>query len=223
MKCYVVRLMVLLPMVLCTVNPVWSVSIPIENASFEMPMVDPNAFPALPVVEGWTEFDVDTLSSSNTGVFANTPEGSEDRMLNADGKQLAFLGSEQGNGLAQDLAATYSVGYAYRLTVGVGVSWRFPPSGVEPADGLELVLYYIDEGESVDIVWRTVGTTGLTSRLLQDVSVDLPVVQSGDLWAGKPIGIAFRAAGLPGGFWDLDNVRLGEFLRIEDSAPMIEE
>jgi len=42
--------------------------------------------------------------------------------------------------------------------------------------------------------------------------VYLPPVQADDPWAGKPIGIAIRAAGEAGGFWDLDGVRLAESL-----------
>ncbi|MHC4485568.1 MAG: hypothetical protein ACYS4T_10200, partial [Planctomycetota bacterium] len=102
--------------------PVRSAWIPIENPSFEAPTIDPNGFPAVPYVDQWTEIDLDTLSSTNTGVFANTPVGSPDHIVNADGSQLAFLGSEQGNALEQDLAATYKVGCDYRLTVAVGVS-----------------------------------------------------------------------------------------------------
>ncbi len=71
--------------------PVWataaevSVSIPIENASFESPTVDPSGFGAWPLMDGWRELDLDAAASSNTGVFANTPLGSPDRMVNADG------------------------------------------------------------------------------------------------------------------------------------------
>ena len=43
---------------------------------------------------------------------------------------------------------------------------------------------------------------------LQDFSVDLAAVQAGDAWVGMNIGIAIRAEGQAGGFWDLDNVRL---------------
>ena len=193
--------------------PVRSASIPIENTSFEAPTVDPNGFPAVPYVDKWTEVDLDTLSSTNTGVFANTPTGSPDHIVNADGSQLAFLGSQSGNALEQDLDATYKVGCDYRLTVAVGVSWRFPPSAESPADTLELVLYYLDGNEPVDIVSQTV-TALPWSQILQDFSVYLPTVSSDDAWAGKNIGVALRSAGLPGGFWDLDNVRLIESLPV---------
>ncbi len=185
------------------------VSIPIENASFEAPVVDPNGFPAVPFVDNWTEIDVDTLTSTNTGVFANTQPGSEDHIVNADGSQLAFLGSQSGNALEQDLAAIYKIGFDYQLTVAVGVSWRFPPSAEAPADTLELVLYYRDVNEPVDIVSQTVTALPWTP-LLQDFLVTLPTVQAGDAWAGKAIGVALRANGMAGGFWDLDHVRLIE-------------
>jgi hypothetical protein len=203
-------------------KPAWSTSILIENASFEAPVVDPNGFPALPFVDQWTEIDLDTLSSSNTGVFGNTPAGNPDHIVNADGNQLAFLGSESGNALEQDLAAKYKSGCDYRLTVAVGVSSQFPPSSIEQVDALEMVLFYRNGNDVVDIVSRTVEATGLSSTQLMDFSLHLPMVQSGNAWAGKSIGVALRAAGMPGGFWDLDNVRLIESLpvsiRIENAS-----
>jgi hypothetical protein len=198
------------------------VSIPIENASFEAPVVDPNGFGALPQVDGWTEIDLDTLSSTNTGVFANTPAGSPDHIVNAHGSQLAFLGSQTGNALEQDLDTTYKIGCDYRLTVGIGVSWRFPPSAEVAADTLELVLYYRDGNEPVDIVSQTVTALPWTP-LLQDFSVSLPTVQPGDAWAGMAIGVALRAAGMPGGFWDLDHVRLAESLPGPELALTVKE
>jgi hypothetical protein len=191
-------------------------SIPIENASFESPLIDPNAFSAWPVADGWIELDMDLLSSSNTGVFANTPVESWDHVDNADGLQLAFLGSESGNAFEQDLSATYTVGCHYRLTVAVGVSSRYPPITEAPFDRVELVLYYYDEIESVDIAAQAVNATNLSAGQLQDFSVYVPSVQSDDAWAEKSIGIAIRAEGLPGGFWILDKVRLAESLPLMD-------
>ena len=192
-----------------------TVSIPLENASFEAPVVDPNGFEALPMIDGWTELDLDMLGSTNTGVFANTVADSPDHVANANGAQLAFLGSELGNGLEQMLSVTYKVGCDYRLTVGVGVSMRFPPSVAEPVDTIELVLYYLDETESVvDIASSVVETTGLSTTLLEDFSVVLPAVGSNEAWAGKSIGVAIRATGMAGGFWTLDHVRLAESMPV---------
>jgi len=187
-------------------------SIAVKNASFEDPLVDPNAFQALPWVDGWLEFDVDQESSLNTGVFANTPADSPGHIGNAHGGQLAFLGSESVNALDQDLGFPYRVGFSYRMTVAVGVSAMFPPAAVEPVDTLELSFYYLDQNEPVDIVTTVVDANGLSSLELQDFSVELAPVHPNDVWAGQPIGIGLRAAGLPGGFWDLDDVRLMETL-----------
>ncbi len=192
--------------------PAKSASIPIENASFEYPVLLPD-FLGWPFIDGWTEIDNAPLGDSvNTGVFPNTEPNSFDHIVNADGSQLAFLGSELGNALEQDLASTYKTGCDYRLTVAVGISGRFPPSGETPVDTIELVLYYRDGNEPVDIAHQTVEATGLSSTQLQDFSVYLPTVHSDDAWAGKTIGVAIRAAGVAGGFWDLDNVRLAESL-----------
>jgi len=204
----VIRLGVLILAGSWTVVPVRSASIPIENASFESPVVDPCGFGAEPNMAQWTQIDLDAQGSTNTGVFINTAPGSPNRMENADGNQLAFLGSEKGNALEQDLAATYKVDCAYRLTMGVGMSQWFPPSGLTPVGTIEVALTYRDGAQSVDIVSQTVEATGLSSTWLQDFWVYLGAVRPGDAWAGKGIGVAIRATGVAGGFWDLDNVRL---------------
>ena len=199
---------------------VWAVAsaeaatIAIANASFESPAVDPDWL-GWPFIDGWTEIDNAPLGDSvNTGVFPNTDPNSYDHVTNADGRQLAFLGSGLGNGLEQDLAATYKTGCDYRLTVGVGVSSRFPPRAETPVDTLSLVLYYLDGNTPVDIASQTVEAVGVSSTQLQDFSLHLPTVNFNDAWAGKSIGVAIRAAGQAGGFWDLDNVRLVESLPI---------
>lgn len=214
MNRYILGPMVLLAVGFGLVSPVGGASIPIENASFEAPAVDPNGFGALPYADGWTELDIDTEGSTNTGVFANTPQGRADHIVNADGSQLAFLGSQEGNGFEQDLNATYQVGRDYRLTLGVAVSALFPPASEAPADAIELVLYYVDEPNSIDIAVHCVTAQGLSSTELKDFSVYLPKIGAGDAWAGKLIGVAIRSAGTAGGFWDLDNVRLEESLPV---------
>jgi uncharacterized protein YlxP (DUF503 family) len=215
MKNYIFYLNIALISCLCAATPVQSASIPIENASFESPAVDTNAFPALPIVDGWTEIDLDILSSANTGVFPNTDPNSPDHIINADGNQLAFLGSQAGNALQQDLAGIYQAGCDYRLTVAVGISNMFPPATEEQFDTIELVLYYRDANDpdqTLDIVSKIVESKGLSSTKLQDFSVYLPTVNPNDAWEGENIGIAIRATGAAGGFWDLDNVRMEEFI-----------
>ena len=195
------------------VTELWPVALTVENSSFESPAIDLslNPFGAWPVIDAWLEMDLDTLGSQNTGVFVNSPADSNDHLVNADGAQLAFLGSEAGNGLAQELVSAYVTGASYRLTVGVGVSSRFPPALGEGADTLELALYYVDGNEPMDIMTSVVDATGLSSTELQDFSLDLVPVDANVAWAGQAIGVAIRATGQAGGFWDLDDVRVTEW------------
>ncbi len=90
-------------------------------------------------------------------------------------------------------------------------------------DTFELVLYYRDANEPVDIVRQAVDATGLSSTQLADVSLYLSTVQTDDGWAGMAIGVALRATGMPGGFWDLDHVRLAESLLSPGPALTIKE
>ena len=189
--------------IFAVILPARSESIPVANHSFESPVVEPNEPYAYPVVSDWIELDNDTDYSTNTGVFLNVTN-----IANTDANQLAFLGGEQGNAFLQDLSVTYQVGRSYRLTVGVCVSAQYPP--FDP-NGLELSFYYRDPNV-VDIASTVTNPpSSFTSIILEDNSVYLPTVQAEDNWAGKTIGIAIRATGSYGGYWDLDNVRVTEF------------
>lgn len=192
-------------------------SVPIANPSFEDPVIDPenNPFLAIPMIPYWIEQDVDTESSSNTGIFLNLPYDPLSYVTNADQNQLVFLSSEQGNAISQDLNAYYTVGKKYRLTIGVCVSQRFPPSS---ENTLALVMYYIDNGVRTDIASTEIPVTGLTATQLTDFSLDLPEVQDADIYANKQIGIAIRSIGPAAGFWDIDNVRLNDFSAFPDFA-----
>jgi hypothetical protein len=154
------HLIVIVLISLCIANPARSESIiPIENASFESPMVDPNISFMLSVVDGWTEIDNDISGSTNTGVLANAIEVDWDYVNNADGNQLAFLGSEQGNALEQGLSATFKAGCDYQLTIGMCVVLE----EVFPTSTVELVLYYQDGNDLVDIVSQTIEPVDLSS------------------------------------------------------------
>lgn len=187
--------------------------IPIENHSFEIPVIDPNENPlmAVPVAPYWIELDLDPEYSANTGTFLNPPPESPagDHIVNADGRQLAFLGSQEGNGFLQTLSATYQAGKWYRLSVDICPSMRYPPKTTEPIDTLTLGFYAGTDPN--DIVTAVVPATELTMNVLKTFQVELPPVQADDPWAGKSIGISIRAMGTPGAYWDLDNVCLTEF------------
>ena len=188
--------------------------IEVANASFEIPVLDPNEFPAVPIAYFWIEDDLDTEGSTNTGVFFNQPPDSPagDHITNVDGNQLAFLNSASGNGFRQEMPDVYEVGRNYRLTVGVCPSTRFPPKTTIPVDTLTLAFTYpaTDPNDS-DIVTAQVQATDITANIMKDFFVSLPAVQATDPWAGQPIGIDLRASGTAGGYWDLDNVRLVEY------------
>lgn len=190
-------------------------SVEITNPSFEIPAIDPctNPFLAIPMVPYWIEQDLDTEYSSNTGIFLNLSSDPLSYITNADGQQLVFLSSQQGNAILQDLNAYYTIGKKYLLTIGVCVSQRFPPS---PENTLALVLYYIDSGVRNDIASTEIPVTGLSATQLIDFSLILPEVQDADFWANKQIGVAIRSVGPAAGFWDIDNVRLNEFCAFPD-------
>ena len=112
-----------------------------------------------------------------------------------------------------DFNATFEVGNAYNLTVGV-----FGKPTLTPGATLELSLYYLD-GQDNRVA---VGSTTITYNAadfptagplsLIDFSVNVPTVQVGDAWAGQHIGIELEST-VPlnlasGGNWDFDNVRL---------------
>ncbi len=186
-------------------------SIPVANHSFESPLV-PVAEPyALPYAPGWIELDNDADYSANTGVFLNVTG-----IANTDANQLAFLGGELGNALLQELLTTYQVGRSYRMTVGICVSAQYPPP--DP-NGLQLAFYYQEPNDPnvMDIVSATtLPPSQFTSDTLEYNSLYLPTVEAGDAWAGKTIGIAIRAMGPMGGYWDLDNVRVTEYLFVPE-------
>ncbi len=219
------RLTPLKCIVLCLVVPVMSMvaadAVPVANHSFETPPIDPvdNPFYAVPFVPNWIEQDTDTdpdYPSKNIGVFLNPPAGSPDgdHILNPDGDQLAFLYSGSGNALLQDLAADYQIGERYRLDVDICPSMRYPPAGVNPDNALILEFYYINNAsERQSIYTIAVPSWDLTQNFLKTYSLALPPVKNTDPWANKTIGIALRAQGDIGGFWDVDNVRVTAFPR----------
>jgi hypothetical protein len=217
------RILKLLPMAilfLCIVS-VHGDSIPIPNHSFEFPVIDPNenVLRAVSFTSLWTEDDIDREPypgpySRGTGTFVNTPPDSNDHITNPDGNQLAFIHSFQGNSIWQYLPQIYQAGKRYRLTVAACLSESaYAP---KPTSPLVLTFHYLgaDSGSaSLDIATYSISPTGLTTTSMEDFSVDLPTVESGDAWAGRHIGIAIRGSGSTGGYWDFDNVRLMEFPR----------
>jgi hypothetical protein len=103
------------------------------------------------------------------------------------------------------------------MTVGV-----FGKPSVAPGSTLQLSLYYLDNLNNM----VTVGSTTVTydpnvfvvptngPLNLIDFTVNVPIVQASDAWAGQHIGIELLSTTplqqSSGGNWDIDNVRLTE-------------
>lgn len=210
-----------MPAVLMTAIFVQASTIPVANHSFEFPVIDPNENPflAIPVAPFWILLDLDDEYGSNTGIFRNTPPDSPygDHIFNADGDQLAFLGSQTGNAFLQDLSASYEAGKGYRMTVEVCPSMRHPPAGADPNNALSLEFYYMNnEPNLVTLCSASVPSTALTQNYLKTFSMTLPLVEADHPCVGQFIGIAIRADGAAGGYWDLDNVRVTEYFRVPE-------
>ena len=154
------------------------VSIPIENASFEAPAIDPNGFPAVPLADKWLE-----TRSRHGGQLQHRrvpqyrPSAARIAWSTPRGANWPFSARRRAMPWNRIWPLVYKIGCSYRLTVAVGVSVRFPPSSIEPVDTLEIVLYYLAEDKPVDIVHQTVEAKGLSSTQLQDFSVYLSAVQ----------------------------------------------
>jgi len=183
-------------------------SLYVANHSFESPVVPPEADPpVLTTVTDWIEVDKDTLYGSNTGVFLNVTD-----INNVDANQLALLGGQLGNAFLQELSAIYQVGKCYRMTIGVCLPEN-PYYRPSDPNALALSFYYGDPLEDPNNyfvnAWQPHADLGIMD--LKDFSVYVPAVKSTDPWAEQPIGIAIRATGPMGGYWDLDNVRVAEY------------
>jgi len=194
--------------------PLMAATVDVPNASFESPSTN-YADPAIgswdkTAQPGW--FDPGTFGYSwnqLSGVFANTAVGQPDHIDNVLGSQAAFLFAVPTAGLTQDLVAPFGIGQSFELTIGlIGGGGNMPVGSI-----LEIGLYYRDTGNNIvmvatnDIAFD--GTQFPNTTHLVDFTVSVPTVQAGDAWAGKPIGLELISlAATPGGYWDLDNVRL---------------
>ena len=114
------------------------------------------------------------------------------------------------NGVVGGLNATYQPGFAYQFTLGV-----FGKSMVEGFSSMQLSLYYRDGANMVTVGTPTTITFSASTFnpggpfTLIDYTVTTPIVQAGDAWAGKNIGIKIESLMGDGtGYWDMDNARL---------------
>jgi hypothetical protein len=209
------------PLIAASALPLQAQPITVPNYSFESPVtayVDINVAswqknPQPDFYSAFSGYGIDWLQTA--GAFTGVP------YINHDGNQAGYilavpqvaLFQDYSTSPTHDFSATYDVGKAYSLTVGVYGSARLFEGST-----LDLSLYYLDgSGNHVTVrstaVTYTAAAFPTTAPLsLVDFSVYVPTVQAGDAWAGQHIGIELESAiplGLTSfGNWDFDNVRL---------------
>jgi hypothetical protein len=217
----------------------------VPNYSFELPNIGTNSPYAAPVFDSWEEAPqpswyvpadfggspwADLMGTFyNLPNFTNAMGTNSTYIYNCDGVQAAFLFvipqvaifqdfdsiGEDTNVAEHAFNATYNVGKAYTLTVGL----MGGGGGMVDGSTFQLSLYYLD-GTNMDTVAETTVTNTAANfpddEHLVDFQVQVPGVHATDPWAGQHIGIQLMATpdfdnpGAWGGFWDADNVRLVE-------------
>ncbi len=209
-------------------------TVAVPNASFEAPLAPRESPYTIPgTAEQWQNISNPGWYNPTdfggwpweylTGIFYNSTN--QAFIDNLDGEQALYLFADPGVGFFQDynslsgtnttpshaFNATFEVGSAYDLTVGVIGGG----GGMNPGATLQLGLYYREALSNLVLVATTTVThsagTFPTNTHLVDFQVHVPTVQAGDPWAGQNIGIQLlstTAFELAGGYWDVDNVRL---------------
>jgi len=181
----------------------------VPNYSFESPDIGTNSPYAAPVLDSWEEapqpdwyqpaYFGGSPWADLFGTFYNLPNftnsmGTNNTYIdNCDGVQAAFLFALPDVAIFQDLNATFTVGKAYTMTVGlIG-------GGGDMTNGstFDLSFYYLDSSSNMDIVAETTVTNTTnnfpTDTHLVDFQVQVPAVQATDPWAGKNMGIQLLA------------------------------
>ena len=213
--------------------------ISIPNASFETPVttfVNTNVDSWQKVEQPTWYDDAEFLWSQLIGTFLNPAPGAGNRIDNCHGLQAVWLFAVPEVEMFQDYEtmdwndtvpshafnATFEVGKSYTLTVGVIGGG----GGMQDGVSLRLSLYYRDAGGNLVDVSNTEVVRSLeafpSTNHLEDCTVHVPVVQPGDAWAGKKIGVRCVSTvsfELQGGYWDLDNFRL----KSEIPLPRVEQ
>ena len=219
----------------------------VPNSSFESPVVPPVTPFAGPAMDDWAKspqpFWYDPAQNFDTpwdflmGTFYNVPNPPT-FIDNCDGSQAAFLFALPEAALFQDytsvygtntvpshaLNATYTVGRAYNLTVGLLGGGGGMKTGVT----FQVSLYYRDAASNMVTVAATTVTNTLanfpTNTHLVDFQVPVSGVKATDPWAGQNIGIQLLSTadfGNSGGYWDIDNVRLAEVVAPNLVTPVL--
>jgi len=216
----------------------------LPNGSFESPVVPPVSPYAIPVLGSWQKSPqpawYDPRQNNDTpwdylmGTFYNVSFPGQ-FIDNVDGAQAAFVFAVPGAAIYQDFGspagtnsnsgevfdATFRPGRSYSLRVGL----LGGGGGMKPGATLELRLYFRDLSSNKVIVAATSVTNDSqvfpTNTHLVDFEVRVPAVQTGDAWANQKIGVEIVSTvgfDIPGGYWDVDNVRLVESIDIPNGS-----
>jgi hypothetical protein len=198
-------------------------NIDVPNSSFEQPPV-PEGAPAYPVHVAWqqTPKRADYVESGQftwnvlTGVFPNSATGASDHIDNMDGNQAAYLFSERENGIFQVLPATYSVGYSYKVTVGLVGSANIPPT---TGSTLMILLcmtnatgQLVSVGAGKTITYDT--TTFPAGTDFREFTLNVHGLKANDPAVDQNIAVLIKSTTTDdkaGGVWDIDNVRLSSY------------
>ena len=208
-------------------NTLLAQPVSISNYSFESQVVNYLVFPIDTRIDSWQK-------APKPGYFTDSPQLTWDQTAgmfngtlqnpysNLAGSQAVYMLPLPGAGIFQDnqsvdwngavggLNATFQAGKAYQFTLGV-----FGKAMIEGYSSMQLSLYYRDGANMVTVGTPTMITFSTSTfnpggpLALIDYSVTTPLVQVGDAWAGKNIGIRIDSLlGDGNGYWDMDNARL---------------
>jgi hypothetical protein len=216
----------------------------LPNASFESPVV-PQVNPyAEPDMDYWQKSpqpawyypsnNFDTPWEDLMGTFYNVQNPSS-FIDNCDGVQASFIFALPEAAVFQDYTsvsgtnttpshafnAKFNVGRAYNLAVGlIGGG-----GGMQPGATFQISLYYRDPASNIVTVAATTVTNSTalfpTNTHFVNFQVHVPAVKPGDAWAGKNIGVQLASTvgfDIPGGYWDVDNVRLAEVIDVPNGS-----
>lgn len=207
-------------------------SIFVPNHSFESQPASGYPFDTNPFLDSWQKIAEPAyyqfLGSGTppwygtAGAFVNVSQYNPTPYGNVVGAQAGYILMAPQVTLFQDYSvsptftSTFEVGKAYNMTLGVFAKSSF--GNIVPGSTLELSLYYLNDANAKVKVGSTIisydaTTFAVTPNLnLIDFQVNTAIVQEGDAWAGKHIGIQLEST-IPMemtsfGNWDFDNLRL---------------
>ena len=197
----------------------------IPNGNFMSPDESTNPYFADTQMDNWNKESMPDwfqggpqMWEQTAGTFYNKPGLVPDSYITnlTASTQGAFLFTTPQAGFYQTLTPTYQAGQSYHLNFGLipsdgsnGFALSMP-LGTQ----IDVALYYLD-GTDRKLVKDSLIANSQdlldNHTLMKNFTLDTPVVQASDAWAGKPIGIEFLSMAdftQMGAQWDIGNVQL---------------